>query len=111
MRSRLGARVALSAVILAIAAAAGGSAQAATAHAARSCGVGNGEGYGYTYLLSLSVRNTNCSTGKSVVRHHGHLRGWRCSRKVLDRSPTQYDAKMSCSSGRRRVYYTYTQNT
>src|SRR5579884_2289223 len=99
MRAKMGARMALGAAVLALGAAAGASAEAATAHAARGCGVGNGEGYGYTYLLSLSVRNTSCSTGKSVVRHHGHLRGWSCHRRVLRRSPVQYDAKMSCSSG------------
>lgn len=77
--------------------------------AARSCSVGSGEGYGYTYLTSLSVSDTTCAVGKSVVRHHG--RGWSCHRRVLARSPVQYDARMSCSSGRRHVTYTYTQNT
>jgi hypothetical protein len=81
------------------------------AHAARTCGVGSGRGYGYSYLTSLSVHNTTCSTGRYVARHHGHVSGWSCSRKVLDRSPVQYDARVTCKRGSRTVQWTYTQNT
>jgi hypothetical protein len=81
------------------------------ADAATKCGVGSGEGYGYTYLTSLTVTRTTCTTGKSVVRHRGGVAGWHCSNKVLDRSPVQYDARMTCTSGSRRVVFGYTQNT
>ena len=81
------------------------------AHAAGSCSVGQGKGYGYSYLTSLTVSSTGCSTGRNVAKHHGHVSGWSCSRKRLDTSPVQYDEKVSCRSGARRVTWTYTQNT
>jgi hypothetical protein len=95
----------------ALALVAGASARTPVARAAGSCGVGAGHGYGYSYLTSLQVYRTSCATGRTVARHHGHVRGWRCSRKILDRSPVQYDAHMTCGSGRRQVKWTYTQNT
>lgn len=75
------------------------------------CGVGSGQGYGYAYLISLSVKRTSCATGKSLVRHKGNLSGWHCSKKIIARSSVQYDARMSCSKGSRRVTYIYAQNT
>jgi hypothetical protein len=87
------------------------SARPATARTAGSCGVGNGKGYGYSYLTYLWVYKTTCSTGKTVARHHGKLAGWHCKKKTLDRSPVQYDAKVTCSNGSRQVQWTYTQNT
>jgi hypothetical protein len=83
----------------------------ATARAAQSCSVGSGEGYGYTYLTSLNVSRVSCTFGRRLVRHKGHLAGWSCRRRILGRDAVQYDARMSCSSGRRHVIYTYTQNT
>jgi hypothetical protein len=95
-----------------LAAVAGILAVSAPAGAATKCGVGTGEGEGYTYLLSLTVTKTNCSTGKSLVRHHGKLSGWHCANKVLNRSQIQYDARMTCTaSAGRRVVFEYTQNT
>ena len=81
------------------------------AHAAASCGVGNGKGYGYTYLTSLNVTRTSCANGKAVAKKHGHARGWHCSTKRLATSPVQYQARVTCTSGNRRVVWTYTQNT
>jgi hypothetical protein len=81
---------------------------APAAHAAGSCGIGNGEGYGYSYLTSLSVSHTSCSVGRALARKHG--RGWHCHRVLLDSSPVQYDARMTCTSRGRRVVWTYTQN-
>lgn len=81
------------------------------AHATGKCGVGSGRGYGYSYLTFLWVYKTGCSAGKSVAKDHGHARGWRCSKKIQDRSPVQYDAKVTCKSGPRVVQWTYTQNT
>jgi hypothetical protein len=80
------------------------------AHAASTCGVGNGTGYGYTYLTTLKVTRTSCSTGKNVARHHGHVRGWHCTRKTLNSSPTQVEAKETCKSGSKSVVWTYSQN-
>lgn len=81
------------------------------AQVAGGCGVGGGQGYGYSYLTSLKVSGTSCATGRRLARHHGNARGWRCHRTIVDRSRVQYDARMSCSSGHRRVWWTYTQNT
>lgn len=87
------------------------SARTPVAHAAGACRVGTGRGYGYTYLTYLWVYKTKCSTGRYVAGHHGHVRGWGCGRKILDRSPVQYDARVTCKSGSRQVQWTYTQNT
>lgn len=70
---------------------------------------------GPSYVTSLSVRNTSCRTGKAVVRsyhrHRGHVSGWSCHRRILDRSPAQYDARVTCRRGGKRVVWTYTENT
>jgi hypothetical protein len=81
------------------------------AHSAGSCSVGDGKGYGYTYLTALSVSGTSCASGRGVVRSHGRARGWRCARKLLDRSSVQYDARWTCTSGSRRVVWTFAENT
>jgi hypothetical protein len=98
-------------VSLAAATGAGAVAHSPLGQAAASCSVGSGEGYGYTYLTTLTVTRTSCSTGKTLVRHKGRVRGWHCGRKVLDRSSVQYDARETCSKGRSRVVYNYTENT
>jgi len=81
------------------------------AHAARSCGVGGGKGYGYTYLTSLTVKKTSCANGKHLVHHHGHISGWHCSQKTIDHAPGIYDARKTCTSGNRKVIWTFQQNT
>jgi hypothetical protein len=102
--------VAIAVVMLAFAGP--GAARAPRAHAAGSCSVGSGRGYGYSYLTSLWVYKVGCGTGRSVAKSHGRAHGWSCHRKILDRSRTQYDAKVLCNaSHRRQVQWTYTQNT
>jgi hypothetical protein len=102
----------LAAALLAGSLAASGAALAgASKSAGRKCSVGSGEGYGYTYLTSLQVTGTSCATGVKVVRSKASLKGWRCTRKVLDKSPVQYDARETCRSGKRQVVYGFTQNT
>jgi hypothetical protein len=91
--------------------AATGSARNRTAHVAGRCSVGSGRNDGYSYVTSLSVSRTNCKSGLNLVKHHGHLRGWGCKKKLLDRSPVQYDARMTCKSGAKQVVWTFTQNT
>lgn len=103
-----------------------GAAASPTAHASRSCSLaGSYRSLGPTYVTSLSVRNTSCATGKRVVRayyrcriasggrrgrcHHRVL-GFRCSERRSS-SPVQFDARVTCSSGSRRVTHVYTQNT
>jgi hypothetical protein len=79
------------------------------ARAARSCGYYDGLG-GYTYVESLTVTRTSCRTGRKLVQRRGKVRGWHCSRKVLSRSPTQYVGRETCTSARKRVVYTFSQN-
>lgn len=98
----------VSLAVLAVVSAA--SASGPVASMARGCGVGHGKGYGYSYLTSLTVNNTRCSTGYYVAHHHGYVSGWRCSRKTTASSPDQYDAQVTCKSGRRKVFWTFTQN-
>lgn len=87
------------------------SARSPIAHAAGKCGVGSGRGYGYSYLTYLWVYRTSCANGSYLAKKHGRVSGWRCSKKILDRSPVQYDAKVTCNSGGRQVQWTFTQNT
>jgi hypothetical protein len=100
-------------IVLAFAAAtaASGAPRPPSAHAAGSCNVGSGRNDGYSYVTSLSVRRTSCARGMTLVKHHGHLRGWGCKKKLLDKSPVQYDARMTCHSGAKQVVWTFTQNT
>ena len=80
---------------------------------------------GATYLVQLSVSGgVSCSSGLTLEKAwqscrrstSGHttckrsVSGYRCSQKVLDSSKTQYDAKVSCASGARKVTFIYTQN-
>jgi hypothetical protein len=88
----------------------GALAHSPRARAAGNCGVGSGHGYGYTYLTSLKVTNTGCATGKTVAKHHGHVKGWKCSTKRLATSPVQYESRVTCKRGSRKVVWTFSQN-
>ncbi|MGI8713661.1 MAG: hypothetical protein ACR2NR_10855 [Solirubrobacteraceae bacterium] len=100
----------LLAVAAALVAATAAMAHSPDARIASSCGVGSGTGYGYTYLTSLTVKNTSCSTGKTVARHHGKVKGWRCSTKRLASSPVQVQNRETCKSGSKQIVWTDTQN-
>jgi hypothetical protein len=123
--SRVFALVALAAVmLLALATAAGASSP--EVHAAKSCHLSPFEQrhLGASYVTSLSVRHTSCSNGKAVVRAYhkcrrahgwkgkcGHrVKGYSCKRQILDSSAVQYDARVTCRNGVKRVVHTYTQN-
>jgi hypothetical protein len=114
-------------VVLALATAGGAAGASSTqVHAARNCSLSAGEQrhLGASYVTSLSVKKTSCSNGKAVVRAYhkcrrahgwkgkcGHkVRGYSCSRKIQLSSPFQYDAKVTCRRGGKRVVHTYTQN-
>jgi hypothetical protein len=106
-------------------AAAGAGAASPQVHAARSCNIsGQQQSLGASYVTSLSVRHTSCSKGKAVVRAyhacrraHGwkgkcrhRVKGFKCRRHIQASSPVQYDAKVTCRRGAKRVTHTYTQN-
>lgn len=104
-----------------------GLAQHAAPAEARGCSLaGKERSLGPTYTTSLSVRRTSCRTGYRVVRafdrcrkhHHGKaghcrhkVRRFRCREHRFDRISTQYDSKVTCKRGKRRVRFTYTQFT
>jgi hypothetical protein len=125
-RFRLIASLATLALLVAVAATA--TAGAAPA-AKRSCHLSSHDQrhLGASYVTSLSVRHTSCSKGKKVTkaynkcrhRHggaNGHchqaVKGYRCSENRFDVLPgVQYSAKVKCHNGKRRVRFTYTENT
>jgi hypothetical protein len=113
-------------LVLALSTAAGAGASAQV-HAAGSCHLSNNDQRhsGASYFTSLSVKKTSCSSGKALVRAYnacrhnaggarGHcnhrVNGYSCSEKRSGIS-TQFDASVSCSSGSKRVHFTYTENT
>jgi hypothetical protein len=124
--SRLFLVAASALVLIALVAAGGAGAASPQVQAARSCHLSTHDQrhLGASYVTSLSVRHTSCSNGKAVVRAYqacrrahgwkgkcGHrVKGFSCSRHILDSSPVQYDAKVTCRRGGKRVTHTYTQN-
>ena len=115
----------LALLLVALSAAATAVASGPRVHAARSCNIsGEQRNLGASYVTSLSVRHTSCSKGKAVVRAYPKCRrahGWRgtcrhrvlhfkCRRHIQASSPVQYDAKVTCRRGAKRVTHTYTQN-
>lgn len=113
-RTRL---LAAAAACAALAIPAAGAAPAAAA----SCSPGDYPGQGY--YTSLKVTNISCSGGKAVMRGHHRCRtkngikgkcarfnGWKCSEK-RQAIATEYNARVTCRKGSRKVVYTYQQNT
>jgi hypothetical protein len=116
----------LALAVLSLATVAGSAAGSSPrAHAAGSCHLSTHDqrNLGASYVTSLSVSHVSCSTGKSVVRAYqacrsrhgwkgscGSAAGYSCSRRILDSSSVQYDARVTCSRGSKRVVHTYTQN-
>jgi hypothetical protein len=113
MLRALSAGTAVLAVGAALALAAPASSHQYRAHAASTCPLSRKDwtSFGYSYMEKLWVYSTSCSTGRYVAKKHGNVRGWRCSQKILDKSRFQYDAKKTCTSGRQKVVWQYTQNT
>ena len=95
------------------------------AHAARSCSVPKYPGNGY--FTSLRVSHTSCGNGRKVARAHyscrrAHgvrgrcrhaVRHYHCKeyRPASGRTSTEYNARVTCKRGGRRVVFTYQQNT
>jgi hypothetical protein len=101
------------------------AASAPAAHAARSCSSPRYPGDGY--FTSLHVTHTTCSKGRKVARAHYHCRrahgvrghchhallGFHCKeyRPSSGRIPTEYNSRVTCKRGSRRVVFVYQQNT
>ena len=76
------------------------------------------------YFTSLSVSGVSCATGRDVARAYYRcrikkgIRG-RCTTRVLRFScterreaiSTQFEARVTCKRGSKRVVHTYQQNT
>ena len=89
---------------------------------ARSCTPPKYPGDGY--FTSLSVTGVSCATGRDVARAYYRcrikkgIRG-RCTTRVLRFScterresiSTQFEAKVTCKRGSKRVIHSYQQNT
>ena len=97
------------------------TAEAPTATASKSCSVGDSRSYGTTYVLSITARNVSCRKARRVVRAFHACRpgkAGRCKRRVLrfrcrenrfNSNSTQYDSRVTCRRGGKRVKHTYTQ--
>ena len=94
--------------------------------ALRRCSVeGKERSLGATYVTSLLVQSMTCRRGQELVRAFHRCRrrnggadgrcasfsGLRCREQRPRRAPTQYDARVQCRSGSRRVHHAYTQFT
>jgi len=78
-------------------------------------------GLGASYVYSLKVRNLDCGKAKKLVakfhecRHenggrNGHcsgFKGYSCTEKKLDSSPTLLQAKAKCTKGSKRFSQTF----
>jgi hypothetical protein len=117
--SRSFALAAAFAALLALGATAAGASP--SAHAARSCSPPKYPGQGY--FTSLQVAHVSCATGKKVTLAHyrcrvkhgrrGRCSGvlhYRCTEGTRQTSSIEYNARVTCKRGTRRVVYTYTQD-
>lgn len=98
-----------------------------SAASAASCDLaGKERKLGPTYVTSLSVSGVSCGTGERVVKAYHRCRfssggkkgrcskkvsGYSCSEKRGKAIPTQFDARVTCKRGSKRVTHTYTQFT
>jgi hypothetical protein len=97
----------------------------APVHAAKACSIkGQERKLGPTYVTSLSVSHVSCSGGKSLVKAYykcraKHGAAGRCTKKVSGYScretrtgiSVQFNAKVTCTNGKKVVKHSYTQNT
>jgi hypothetical protein len=89
--------------------------------AAATCAPGHYPGQGY--FTSLKAYHISCKGARDVMRAHYRCRtrhgikgrcarfnGWRCTetRRAI---ATEYNARVTCRKGSRKVIYTYQQNT
>ena len=94
-----------------------------TAHASATCKPPHYPGLGY--FTTLHVAHVSCATGRRVTlahyrcrtKHgirgycHSRVLGYRCVEGHRNVIPTEFDARVTCTSGSRKVIYTYAQDT
>lgn len=81
---------------------------------------------GASYVTSLKVKNTSCKKGEKVIkayhqcrkdnggadgRCNSRVQGYKCEEGDRESTPAQYNAKVKCEKGQKKVKSTYTQNT
>jgi hypothetical protein len=93
-------------------------------HGAQAKGCSPPKYPGNGYFTSLTVKRTDCATGERVMlahydcrtengrrgRCHRRVAGYRCHERRIA-IPTEFDARVKCRKGARRVVFTYQQNT
>jgi hypothetical protein len=116
-----GALLVLTAVLLATAV----WPQEAAAQSLRRCDIsGKERRLGATYVTSLLVRGVGCRSAERVVRSYHRcrrrsggrrctrvVRRYRCRQRQLRSAPTQFDARVTCRRGSRRIRFDFTQFT
>jgi hypothetical protein len=129
---RAGIRVALAFVAMlaasaVIAAPAGAGGQDDGAGKRAACDIsGQQTDLGASYVTSLKVKNTSCKKGAKVIkayhacrkdnggadgRCNSRVEGFKCEEGSRESTPAQYNAKVKCKKGAKKVKSTYTQNT
>jgi hypothetical protein len=123
-------RIALGVALLAVAIAAipAGAGASSGASSKSSCSLSYDESthLGTSYVTSLKVRNTSCGKGEKVVKDFhkcrkanggadGHCKskvdGYKCKEGDRESTPAQYNAKVVCKNGEKKIVHTYTQQT
>ena len=119
-------RFALVFTILALALAGTATASGPTAQASKSCHltITQQRHSGATYLVQLTANGTSCSTALKVEKAWqacrkktaGHrackkrVLGYKSSQKILGESKVEYDAKVTATSGSKKITFVYQQN-
>jgi hypothetical protein len=105
-----------------------GALLAADAQALARCNIsGKERRLGPTYVTSLSTARVSCRRAERLVRSFHRCRrartrgprgrcrravsGYRCRERILGSGPTQFDSRVTCRRGSRRVTHAYTQFT
>lgn len=93
------------------------------AHAAKTCSSASYPGNGY--FNALTVKGTSCASGRKLEVAHYHCRlrhggikgkctsvsGYRCKESKRQSNAIEFDARVTCTNGSRRVQWVYQQNT
>ena len=92
------------------------------AMAAKRCSAGDFRGYDTTYVYSpIRARNIGCRRARRLVRRFHECRpdpagrcpspgNWRCREDRYNKTSFQYDSRVRCKKGGKRVKHRYTQN-
>lgn len=98
------------------------------AQSARGCGLSTSQQRSFrptAYVIRLHARGTSCRRAKRLVRAYHRcrarrggrrgrcprVRGYRCRERRFDSISTQFNSRVSCRRGGRRVSHLYQQNT